>query len=164
MPANAHRTRTMAAVVALLCSLLTAPIAGNCGSDEGNTSVHPAVSYGLPDVGDELAPQAPAAPISPAAPLANGARVLWFVPSDHDASITCLSLMNAAPAQQTVQLDGYSLAGVLSGTWSINVPAKSFVRACSDSIVSSPPPSWSALVIVNFTDFVNYVKATRLSP
>ena len=107
---------------------------------------------------DETVP--PPMPSSATAPAAVDAQVLYFVPSDHDQSTTCLFLMNSSNTPQTVILDGFDSAGALASIWNVPIPAESAVRACSDALVATPPPSWAATVIVNFTDFTAYVRAS----
>jgi hypothetical protein len=93
-------------------------------------------------------------------PAAATATVLYFVPSDHDQSTTCLFLMNGSTVAQTVMLDGYDSTGLLSNHWNVPIPAASAVRACSDALAASPPPSWATMTVVNFADSTAYVRAT----
>jgi hypothetical protein len=142
-------------LAAIVLSVAVVPI---LASDEGSGSNdHRSSTNGVADFGDELPP--PFAPPPPHIPVPAGSRVLWFVPSDHDSSTTCLFFMNAAPVQQSVSLQGFTLDGIPNSTFTIDVPGKSSVHACSDSIAALPPPSWASLVIVNFTDSNNYVRA-----
>lgn len=85
-----------------------------------------------------------------------GETLVYFVPSDSDATGTVLFLYNTDSVAHTVALRGYSYSGVLGYSLNINVAASSFVRLSSDSIVAAPPPSWAtpAPIITNFTDFI----------
>jgi hypothetical protein len=85
-----------------------------------------------------------------------GQTLLYFIPTDNDASATVLYLYNTDSVAQTVALRGYSYNGVLVYSLNINIDASSFRRLASDTIVSAPPPSWAtpAPIITNFTDFV----------
>jgi hypothetical protein len=87
-----------------------------------------------------------------------GNALIYFVPSDNDATATVLYLYNTDSVTNTVLLRGYSYNGVLVYSLNINVKATSFLRLASDSIVASPPPSWAtpAPIITNFTDFTYY--------
>ena len=154
-------SRLLVACAAWVIAIAAAPV-GATGDESGrDVATLPTLPSGsVAAVGDELVPPpVPALPTGAPQPLGAG-RVLYFVASDHDASVTCLFLMNSTAAQQTVTLEGFSLTGVLSAVWNLTVEAQSTMRACSDSIAASPPPSWAAATIVNFTDFVNYVRAT----
>jgi hypothetical protein len=87
-----------------------------------------------------------------------GNTTVYFVPTDNDATATVLYLYNTAAVTQTVPLRGFSYNGVLVYSLNITIKPTSFLRLASDSIVSSPPPSWAtpAPVITNFTDFTYY--------
>lgn len=148
--------RHVRCLAALALGVAVMPI---LASDEASGSnSHPSSTIGAADYGDELLPPIASPPAYAPAPA--GARVLWFVPSDNEASTTCLFFMNAAPVQQSVSLQGFALDGNLGSAWTIDVPGKASVHACSDSLVASPPASWASTVIVNFTDFNTYVRAT----
>jgi hypothetical protein len=84
-----------------------------------------------------------------------GETLVYFVPTDNDATATVLFLYNTEPVTHTVALRGFSYNGVLVYSLNITVKPNSFLRLASDSIVSAPPPSWAtpAPVITNFTDF-----------
>jgi hypothetical protein len=127
-------------------------------NDEGSGS-SPAVSPGAaPETGtDETTTHTKDS--GPAEPAASNARVLYFVPSDHDQSTTCLFFMNGSTVAQTVMLDGYDSTGLLNAHWDVPIPAASATRACSDALTASPPPSWAAMTIVNFADSTAYVRA-----
>jgi hypothetical protein len=94
-----------------------------------------------------------------------GATLLYFIPTDNDATATILYLYNTSSDAQTVALRGYSFNGVLVYSLNINVNGNSFLRLASDSIASAPPPSWAtpAPIITNFTDFT-YVASIQLPP
>jgi hypothetical protein len=111
--------------------------------------------------GDETQPAALAsAPKLPAVlptPVP-GDTLVYFVPSDNDASATVLYLYNTDTVAHIVALRGFSYNGVLVYSLNINVGATSFLRLASDSIASAPPPSWAtpAPIITNFTDFTYF--------
>lgn len=117
--------------------------------------------------GDEEIPPASLAmgeqsPNMLATPVA-GQTLLYFIPTDNDATATVLYLYNTDSVAQTVALRGYSYNGVLVYSININIDAYSFRRLASDSIVSAPPPSWAtpAPIITNFTDFT-YIASVEL--
>ncbi len=87
-----------------------------------------------------------------------GETQVYFVPTDNDATATVLYLYNTDTVAHTVALRGFSYNGVLVYSLNINIDATSFKRLASDSIASSPPPSWAtpAPVITNFTDFTYF--------
>jgi len=87
-----------------------------------------------------------------------GETLVYFIPTDNDATATVLYLYNSDPVAHIVALRGFSYNGVLVYSLNINVGANSFLRLASDSIASSPPPSWAtpAPVITNFTDFTYF--------
>lgn len=151
--------RTILVVVLLLLSAwasrgLAAP---SPGFDEGAAGARPALTASDADNRlDELI--APMAPATQAPDGVVAGRNLYFVASDHDASITCLFLMNSTASVQGVLFEGYTLTGTLNLAQTINVPARGTVRACSDTLAGTPPPSWASVVIINFTDFSNYVR------
>jgi hypothetical protein len=125
-------------------------------SDEGATqSVLPSVA------GDEAMPASPSS--GPKAPGAlptpiPGENLIYFVPTDNDATATVLYLYNTDSVNHTVALRGFSYNGTLVYSLNITVKATSFLRLASDSIVSAPPPSWAtpAPIITNFTDFTYF--------
>lgn len=87
-----------------------------------------------------------------------GNTEVYFAPSDNDATATVLYLYNTDTVTRTVPLRGFSYNGVLVYSLNITIGPASFLRMASDSIVSSPPPSWAtpAPVITNFTDFTYF--------
>jgi hypothetical protein len=87
-----------------------------------------------------------------------GETLVYFVPSDNDATATVLYLYNTDTVAHIVALRGFSYNGVLVYSLNINVGASSFLRLASDSIASAPPPSWAtpAPIITNFTDFTYF--------
>lgn len=87
-----------------------------------------------------------------------GETLVYFVPTDNDATATVLFLYNTDNAAHVVALRGFSYNGVLVYSLNINVGANSFLRLASDSIASAPPPSWAtpAPIITNFTDFTYF--------
>jgi hypothetical protein len=126
-------------------------------SDEGGisapqfsvTSNDENTSPGIPQV--IQAPNALPTPIP-------GETLVYFVPTDNDATATVLYLYNTDSVAHIVALRGFSYNGVLVYSLNINVGAGSFLRLASDSIHSAPPPSWAtpAPIITNFTDFVYF--------
>lgn len=84
-----------------------------------------------------------------------GESLVYFIPTDNDATATVLYLYNTDSSPHTVALRGFSYNGVLVYSLNINIAAGSFLRLSSDSIASAPPPSWAtpAPIITNFTDF-----------
>ncbi|MEJ2305852.1 MAG: hypothetical protein P8Y14_30390 [Anaerolineales bacterium] len=128
----------------------------------GMTSDEGAAQPGFPSFSGDEATPAPleAAPQSPGVlptPIP-GEALVYFVPTDNDATATVLFLYNTDTVAHTVALRGFSYNGVLVYSLNINVAATSFLRLASDSIVSAPPPSWAtpAPVITNFTDFTYF--------
>jgi hypothetical protein len=125
-------------------------------SDEG--AVQSSLSS---DAQDESMPEAPMNnPQSPEilpTPIP-GETLVYFVPSDNDASATVLYLYNTDTVDHIVALRGFSYNGVLVYSLDINLNASSILRLASDSIVSAPPPSWAtpAPIITNFTDFTYF--------
>jgi hypothetical protein len=132
-------------------------------------------SYGLSDIGTPTPTQTPSSDLGsdevPPTNLTLGANALsvlptpipgetlvYFVPSDNDATATVLYLYNTDSAAHIVALRGFSYNGVLVYSLNINIGASSFLRLASDSIASAPPPSWAtpAPIITNFTDFTYF--------
>jgi hypothetical protein len=132
----------------------TTPEATGITSDEGAAqSGFPSftVDEAMPlDVGLQ-SPEALPTPIP-------GETLLYFIPTDNDATATVLYLYNTDSVAHIVALRGFSYNGVLVYSLNINVGATSFLRLASDSIASSPPPSWAtpAPIITNFTDFTYF--------
>ena len=87
-----------------------------------------------------------------------GETLVYFVPTDNDATATVLYLYNTDSVAHIVALRGFSYNGVLVYSLNINVGASSFLRLASDSIAAAPPPSWAtpAPIITNFTDFTYF--------
>lgn len=87
-----------------------------------------------------------------------GETLVYFVPTDNDASATVLYLYNTDSVSHIVALRGFSYNGVLVYSLNINIGATSFIRLASDSIAAAPPPSWAtpAPIITNFTDFTYF--------
>jgi hypothetical protein len=87
-----------------------------------------------------------------------GETLVYFVPTDNDASATVLYLLNTDSVAKIVALRGFSYNGVLVYSLNINVGATSFVRLVSDSVAAAPPPSWAtpAPIVTNFTDFTYF--------
>ena len=115
------------------------------------------------DRGDEQPPanlnagiQAPSAFILPT-PIP-GETLVYFVPTDNDATATVLYLYNSDSVDHTVALRGFNYDGAMVYAQNISVPANSFRRLLSDSVAAAPPPSWAtpAPITTNFTDFVYF--------
>jgi hypothetical protein len=87
-----------------------------------------------------------------------GETLVYFVPTDNDATATVLYLYNTDTVAHVVALRGFSYNGILVYSLNINVGATSFLRLASDSIAAAPPPSWAtpAPIITNFTDFTYF--------
>ncbi len=125
--------------------------------DEGVTNQTPQPTRGedeLPQAGANSQPLAPETLATPAP----GETLVYFVPTDNDATATIIYLYNTDTTAHIVKLRGYSYNGVLVYSLNINVEAGSFLRLASDSIASAPPPSWAtpAPIITNFTDFTYF--------
>ena len=126
-------------------------------TDEGAVSGGFTVTGGGDEIPPEILNRAGAAPdVLPTA--VPGETLVYFVPTDNDATATVLYLYNTDSVAHIVALRGYSYNGVLVYSLNINVAATSFLRLASDSIVAAPPPSWAtpAPIITNFTDFTYY--------
>ena len=119
-----------------------------------------------PDFGlgsDELAPaQSAAGGIQAAAfvlptPIP-GEALVYFVPTDNDATATVLYLYNTDTVSHVVALRGFNYDGAMVYAQNININASSFLRLVSDSVAAAPPPSWAtpAPITTNFTDFVYF--------
>jgi hypothetical protein len=87
-----------------------------------------------------------------------GDTLLYFVPTDSDATATVIYLYNTEAITRTVPLRGFSYNGILVYSLNIAINPNSFLRLSSDSIASAPPPSWAtpAPIITNFTDFTYF--------
>lgn len=94
-----------------------------------------------------------------------GETLVYFFPSDNDATATVINVVNTDSVAHTVSLRGYSYNGVLVYSLNIALPATSMRRLASDSIAASPPPSWCGPptcatgvepIITNFTDFTYF--------
>jgi hypothetical protein len=107
-------------------------------------------------------PSLPPQPQALEAPVP-GETLVWFFPTDNDATATVMYLLNTDSVTHIVRLRGYRFDGVLVYSLNISVGATSMARLTSDSVASSPPPSWCAApttgcagvnpIITNFTDF-----------
>jgi hypothetical protein len=72
-----------------------------------------------------------------------GESLVYFVPTDNDATATVLYLYNTDSVDHTVALRGFNYDGAMVYAQNIVVPATSFRRLTSDSIAAAPPPSWA---------------------
>jgi hypothetical protein len=107
------------------------------------------------DESDELPPaNFSIGPLALATPIP-GETLVYFLPTDSDATATVLFLYNTDSVSHIVALRGYNYNGVLGYSLNINIAANSVLRLSSDSIAAAPPPSWAtpAPIITNFTDF-----------
>jgi hypothetical protein len=109
----------------------------------------------LPQAGIGSQPQAPAFILPTPIP---GETLVYFVPTDNDATATVLYLYNTDSVDHTVALRGFNYDGAMVYAQNIVVPASSFRRLVSDSVAAAPPPSWAtpAAITTNFTDFVYF--------
>jgi hypothetical protein len=87
-----------------------------------------------------------------------GETLVYFVPTDNDATGTEIYLYNSDSVDHTVALRGFNYDGAMVYAQDIIVPASSFRRLVSDSVAAAPPPSWAtpAPITTNFTDFVYF--------
>jgi hypothetical protein len=87
-----------------------------------------------------------------------GETLVYFAPTDNDATATVLFLYNTDTVAHVVALRGFNYNGAMVYSQNISVGASSFLRLVSDSVVSAPPPSWAtpAPITTNFTDFVYF--------
>lgn len=125
---------------------------------EGSFLLQVSGTEATPTPGDEVEPPNPDRPLDGVQALATpvaGETLVYFVPTDNDATATVLYLYNTANVTRTVALRGYDYNGVLVYSLSITLEPYGFKRLLSDSVAASPPPSWAtpAPLITNFTDF-----------
>jgi hypothetical protein len=123
-------------------------------SDEGVVIGTPSPSEGSDEVlPDSLAGGIQAPSVFPT-PIP-GESLVYFIPTDNDATATVLYLYNTDSVSHIVALRGYSYSGVPGYSLDINIAASSFVRLTSDYIAPAPPPSWAtpAPILTNFKDF-----------
>lgn len=109
--------------------------------------------------GDEVPPAGALSMPSASLPAPTpGENLVYFMPTDNDATATVLTLINTDTVDHTVALRGFSHDGTLTYSLNIAVPASSLRRMASDGIAASPPPSWvtPAPIITNFTDFTYF--------
>jgi hypothetical protein len=94
-----------------------------------------------------------------------GETLVYFVPTDNDATATVLYLYNTDTVMHIVALRGFNYDGAMVYAQNITVGASSFLRLVSDSVAASPPPSWAtpAPITTNFTDFT-YFASLSLPP
>ena len=83
-------------------------------------------------------------------------KPLYFVPQDSDGTGTVLVFVNTTQESATVPIIGFAEDGTQNFSATVDLGTNRVVRAISDSLAASPPPSWSNTQIVNFTDFVAY--------
>jgi len=84
-----------------------------------------------------------------------GETLVYFVPTDNDATATVLYLYNTDTVAHSVALRGFSYNGTMVYALNVSINATSFLRLVSDSVAAAPPPSWAtpAPITTNFTDF-----------
>ena len=139
-------------------SAAATPTATALLSDEG-AAIEPIQSAGgedeLPQAGISRQPQAPAFTLPTPIP---GETLVYFVPTDNDATATVLYLYNTDSVSHTVALRGFNYDGAMVYAQNIVVPEASFRRLISDSVAAAPPPSWAtpAPITTNFTDFTYF--------
>ena len=87
-----------------------------------------------------------------------GETLVYFVPTDNDATATVMYLYNTDTVAHVVALRGFNYDGAMVYAQNINIGASSFLRLISDSVAAAPPPSWAtpAPITTNFTDFVYF--------
>ena len=136
---------------------VTAWAANASASDE----TQPPILQSPADAGTRLAPPAGRALPGPTA----GETLVYFFPSDNDATATVIHMLNTDSVAHTVPLRGYSAHGVLVFSMDIAAAATTSLYLISDSLAASPPPSWAGPssggsgvdpVTTNFTDFTFY--------
>jgi hypothetical protein len=132
------------------------PATGGLASDSSPT---PAPSYnpGSDELPPATLPEGMQAVSALPTPIP-GEALVYFIPTDNDATATVLFLYNTDTVTHIVALRGFSYNGVLVYSLNLTVRAGSFLRLASDSIAAAPPPSWAtpAPVITNFTDFTYF--------
>ena len=84
--------------------------------------------------------------------------LVYFVPTDNDATATVIYLYNTDTVAHVVALRGFNYDGAMVYAQNINIGASSFLRLISDSVAAAPPPSWAtpAPITTNFTDFTYF--------
>ncbi len=128
----------------------------------GPTNESSPTANSLSDLGsDELPPADLNSAIEAAGALPTpipGETLVYFVPTDNDASATVLYLYNTVSVTNTVALRGFNYDGAMVYAQNIMVKPTSFLRLVSDSVAAAPPPSWAtpAPITTNFTDFVYF--------
>lgn len=87
-----------------------------------------------------------------------GETLVYFVPTDNDATATVLYLYNTDTVAHTIALRGFNYDGAMVYAQNISINATSFLRLVSDSVAAAPPPSWAtpAPITTNFTDFTYF--------
>ena len=98
----------------------------------------------------------------------SGVQPVYFVPQDSDANGTVILLYNTTATDVTVPLKGFASTGALVFSLNVSLPAHAMLHLVSDSVVTSPPPSWANnstavppvtnVVVTNFTDFTAYAQ------
>ncbi len=126
-----------------------------------------AAAPSLASSGDEVPPAKPIGASKSLAALpapTPGETLVYFFPSDNDATATVMYMLNTDSVPHTVALRGYSQNGVTVYSLNIDIGATSMLRLISDLVAASPPPSWAAdsnlgtlaPIITNFTDFTYF--------
>ncbi len=127
-------------------------------SDEGMQAIATPSAEGsdeLPPAGFAAGAQGPQLVLPTPIP---GETLVYFVPTDNDATATVMYLYNTDSVAHIVALRGFNYNGAMVYAQNINVGASSFLRLVSDSVAAAPPPSWAtpAPITTNFTDFVYF--------
>lgn len=130
----------------------------------------PEVRAGVPEPSDSgtemtalaevLLPQESQSPSIAACAEPNGTgETVYFTPQDEDTSCTVLVLHNTADTPASVGLQTFTLSGTLRINTTIDVPARSLVRICTDP-VSTTAPGWANTMLINFMTYSVYGKLT----
>lgn len=85
------------------------------------------------------------------------ADTLTFTPQDENTSTSVLFLYNTTNALATVSIQTFAITGAITINTTVDVPANSMVRICSDQ-VTTIAASWAGATLVNFTTFSAYAK------
>ncbi len=135
------------------------PVPNASLSDEGGTAVPLQADN---NSSDEIPPAGYAADVQASnfilpTPIP-GETLVYFVPTDNDATATVIYLYNTDTVAHVVALRGFNYDGAMVYAQNINIGASSFLRLISDSVAAAPPPSWAtpAPITTNFTDFTYF--------
>ncbi len=84
----------------------------------------------------------------------------WVSVQDNNENGTALFFYNTTGTAATVQVAGYTLAGVKMVDFTIPVPAGQVVRWFCDTLAVALPPSWVGTITTNLGDDVSHVLLT----